>query len=251
MATNEDFIKQLLPESQQQFRNFLTKAGQNGFDLRITSGYRSMEEQAQLYANGRGGYTYNGKRYKDLTGKIVTNAKPGQSNHNLRKAIDIVDRAKGYNLDWPKLGAIGKSAGLAWGGDWASFPDKPHFEFVKVDTPTPPANTDSMWCQFPLYQQKGQPGVYYLDPGNYLVGIPQYTILTDNWGPDAAKKVIMVDDIDKVATRIELIIRDNETRKEQIIGLQNALTACQQGSGNEKLNKAKNAFKELKGVLEE
>lgn len=248
MATNEEFIAQLLPQSQQQFRNFLTKATQNGFDLRITSGYRSMEEQAQLYANGRGGYTYNGKRYKDLTGKIVTNAKPGQSNHNLRKAIDIVDRAKGYNLDWPKLGNIGKSVGLAWGGDWASFPDKPHFEFVKVDTPPPPDNTDDMWCQFPLYQQKGQSGVYYLDPGNYLVGIPAFKVLTDNWGPNY--KVNMVDNIDTVATRIELIIRDNETRKQQITDLEAALTSCQQGSGNDKLNKAKDAYKIIKGVLE-
>lgn len=32
--------------------------------------------------------------------------------------------------DWKKIGAIGKSLGLRWGGDWVSHPDPSHFEYV-------------------------------------------------------------------------------------------------------------------------
>lgn len=117
-----------------------------------------------------------------------------------------------------------------------------------VDTPTPPANTETM-AKFPLYQQRGQAGVYYLDPGNYLVGIPSYQTLIDNWGPDAASKVQLVDNIDTVATRIELIIRDNETRKQQIMQLEDRIKQLTQNPNPEK-ELVKQLKAALKAVLE-
>lgn len=116
-------IQDLVPAMQPLANNFLQKAKEAGFNLRITCTYRSNEEQAELYAQGR-----------TKPGAIVTNAKPGQSLHNQRRALDIVDRIKGYDMDWEKLGKIGESCGLEWGGRWDGFKDKPHFQYTGPET---------------------------------------------------------------------------------------------------------------------
>ncbi|WP_342490877.1 peptidoglycan-binding protein [Bacillus sp. FSL R5-0422] len=94
--------------------------------VQITSGYRSFAEQNKLYAQGR-----------TAPGKIVTNAKGGQSNHNYGLAIDYVllsaDGKKALwtvNEKWRRVAQIGKSLGFSWGGDWKSFKDYPHLEMM-------------------------------------------------------------------------------------------------------------------------
>jgi hypothetical protein len=88
--------------------------------IRITEGFRSIERQNELYAQGR-----------TTPGNIVTNAKGGESFHNYGIAFDIVFIETGYNppaVDWDIVGFLGKRLGFEWGGDWKSFVDKPHFE---------------------------------------------------------------------------------------------------------------------------
>lgn len=97
----------------------MNKAQESGYNLRITQGYRSIEQQNELYAQGR-----------TKAGQIVTKAKGGDSLHNYGLAFDVVDKDKGYNVDWNKIGQIGKDAGLEWGGDWKSFQDRPHFQYT-------------------------------------------------------------------------------------------------------------------------
>lgn len=98
-------------------------ASEAGIPVRIVSGFRSIPEQEQIYAKGR-----------TEPGPIVTKAPPGSSYHNYGLAFDIVPEAylglKDWNPTgplWDKLGEIGKSLGLEWGGDWRD-PDKPHFQ---------------------------------------------------------------------------------------------------------------------------
>jgi hypothetical protein len=85
-----------------------------GYFLRITSGFRSLAQQQQIYDEGR---------LED--GEVVTEAPPGHSMHNYGFAVDIVDRWKGYNIDWSQLIAIGAYCGLSNGG----VGDYPHFEY--------------------------------------------------------------------------------------------------------------------------
>jgi len=105
--------------------------------LRFSYVFRSFEEQALLYSQGR-----------TRPGKIVTKAKAGQSMHNYRYAVDIVllkdtDRNGTFETaswetnvdfdgdgksDWMEIVAIFKKYGWAWGGDFHSIIDKPHFE---------------------------------------------------------------------------------------------------------------------------
>lgn len=114
--------KGLLPLVERKKDLFFRYAKILGYDLRVVSGYRSLAEQARLYQQGRG-----------TLGKIVTNAKAGESMHNYGVAIDVVDRKRGYSLtdkQWWWIGLCGKLAGFEWGGDWKSFVDKPHFEMT-------------------------------------------------------------------------------------------------------------------------
>ena len=114
----------------------IERAYNEGIYVQISAGYRSLEEQASLYGQGRV-YSYNGKNYSNLAKPIVTNAKPGQSYHNFGLAIDffiVSDDGKKaiwtVNSKWQRVAAIGKELGFIWGGDWTSFRDYPHLEMT-------------------------------------------------------------------------------------------------------------------------
>ena len=97
---------------------------QNSIYVFLTCTYRSPEEQNALYAQGR-----------TAPGQIVTNAKAGQSHHNLypSPAFDIAFKRSDGKILWDdslfiEFSIMAKSCGLSWGGDWHSIKDKPHFE---------------------------------------------------------------------------------------------------------------------------
>jgi len=90
--------------------------------------YRSIAQQNALYAQGR-----------TAPGKIVTNAKGGQSNHNYGVAVDLFQYSDDGNEaiwevddNFKKIIAAMKAKGFKWGGDWKSFKDYPHFELYNV-----------------------------------------------------------------------------------------------------------------------
>jgi peptidoglycan L-alanyl-D-glutamate endopeptidase CwlK len=103
------------------------------YEYKAISGNRTWDEQARLYAQGR-----------SAAGKIVTNAKPGYSNHNFGIAVDIGVFKNGKYLDGTspneseafhrKAAEIAKKYNIAWGGSWASFKDYPHFEYITGKT---------------------------------------------------------------------------------------------------------------------
>jgi len=115
-------IGTLHPLIQAQAKELIIRAERElGIKLRVTSALRTWNEQDGLYAQGR-----------TKTGKIITNAKGGQSLHNFGLAIDVVEikdgKALWSNPNWNKIATLGKSIGFAWGGDFKSIKDKPHFE---------------------------------------------------------------------------------------------------------------------------
>ena len=95
-----------------------------GLIIGIGESFRTKEEQDALYAKGR-----------TAPGNIVTNAKGSSysSHHQWGTAFDIYrNDGMGVYTDsdgfFAKVGKIGKSIGLEWGGDWKSPVDKPHFQ---------------------------------------------------------------------------------------------------------------------------
>ncbi|MDE3837949.1 peptidase M15 [Bacillus methanolicus] len=106
-------------------RQLISLAYKEGINVIITQGLRTIEEQNALYAQGR-----------TKPGKIVTNARGGYSYHNFGLAFDFAvlnaDGSVNWNVDvkWKRVGQIGKSLGLEWGGDWKDFKDYPHFQMT-------------------------------------------------------------------------------------------------------------------------
>ena len=92
---------------------------------------RSEARQAELYAQGR-----------SKPGKIVTNAKPGESYHNYGLSVDICLIIDGKEAswdtitdfdhdsiaDWMEVVAVFKEHGWEWAGDWKTFREAPHFQ---------------------------------------------------------------------------------------------------------------------------
>ena len=118
---SEANIKTLVPAAQAKAREFMAACLAAGISLKIIGGTRTYEEQNALYEQGR-----------TKSGPIVTNARGGYSWHNFGIAWDIGIFQSGRYLDesplYAKAGAIGKSLGLEWGGDWKSIQDEPHFQ---------------------------------------------------------------------------------------------------------------------------
>ena len=122
---NSRDINELLPPVKVKVEKFKALCKESGIDLLITSTYRDNESQNALYAQGR-----------TAPGKIVTNAKAGQSWHNFRCAIDVVPLVNGkpvWDGDdpiWVKVGKLGKEAGLEWAGEWKKFKEMAHFQYT-------------------------------------------------------------------------------------------------------------------------
>lgn len=92
---------------------FIPTAAVYGYTLRVSSGWRSLAEQGLIYQSGR-----------IIDGHIVSEASAGRSIHNYGYAVDITDRWRGYNINWPRLVAIGAYCGLEHDDN-----DLPHFEY--------------------------------------------------------------------------------------------------------------------------
>lgn len=146
-------IGDLCPDARAMAERFLDRCEEDphlrngGVEVLVTCTYRSNEEQAALYAQGR-----------TKPGRIVTRAKPGQSAHNAvdangkpaSRAIDIVPTRYGKALwgtsgdgidddpsddrtddleAWQRIGKIGEDCGFNWyGRPDAPFREFPHFE---------------------------------------------------------------------------------------------------------------------------
>lgn len=128
----------LHPKLQQRARKLFALMEERGLSPRIVQGLRTIAEQDALYAQGR-----------TKPGNIVTNSKGGQSWHNYACAFDLAFLLPGGNVDFvvsKEIGDLGASCGLEWGGNWASFSDKPHFQLQGL-----PSNPKS-WTKAQLEQ---------------------------------------------------------------------------------------------------
>ena len=125
-------ISQLHPRLQQKIAELKQLCANEGLPLGIGECFRSVAEQNALYAQGR-----------TEPGEIITNA-PGSSyssQHQWGIAFDFYKNVVGHAYAdiafFNRVGALGKSIGLGWGGDWTSPVDKPHLYLPDWgDTPT-------------------------------------------------------------------------------------------------------------------
>lgn len=126
-------LADLAPYVAEVAKELLAACYAKGLFLIITQTKRTVAEQQALYDQGR---------IRD--GKIVTNARPGDSPHCPPNdfpalAFDVAFKVPESGIvtweppegrSWFEVGRIGESLGLVWGGSWKGFPDRPHFEWA-------------------------------------------------------------------------------------------------------------------------
>lgn len=114
----------LAPKFRTRVEAMLIELEAKGFDPMIAESLRTAERQRYLYGFGR--------EYDDGRG-IVTYSSTGHASwHYYGLAVDVISRAKRWNAPssfWCALGESATAHGLAWGGNWPTFPDKPHVQF--------------------------------------------------------------------------------------------------------------------------
>lgn len=123
-------IKKCHPRLQEAYGNLVEKCRQRGIEIGLGECFRTVEEQDDLYAQGR-----------TKPGNIVTNARGSSysSQHQWGIAFDFylkmdIDGDGAVSDDayndstkmFKKVSDIAKTVGLSWGGDWKSIIDKPH-----------------------------------------------------------------------------------------------------------------------------
>ena len=97
---------------------FLALCKEASLNVKVTETVRDDEYQRYLAANGYAS--------KTATRPTFHSVKAGL-------AFDICKNVKGHEYDdlsfFDRCGQIAKQVGFSWGGDWKSFPDKPHIQW--------------------------------------------------------------------------------------------------------------------------
>lgn len=121
---NSRKLDDLHPKVKTLCQKFIIACDEAGIDVIITSTYRDFASQNALYAQGR-----------TTAGRIVTNAKAGQSFHNFKVAFDFVPILNGKAV-WndaalfTKCGEIAEQCGLEWAGRWKKFKELAHCQYT-------------------------------------------------------------------------------------------------------------------------
>ena len=111
---NSRDLKDLRADVRANCEIFIEDCRKAGLFVLVTQTLRDDEYQATLFQKG---YAKTAKT----------------TFHGRGLAFDICKNVRGHEYDdaafFKKCGEIGKRIGFSWGGDWKSFPDRPHFQW--------------------------------------------------------------------------------------------------------------------------
>lgn len=111
---NSSKISDLRPDVAQNATIFVALCRARGLNVKITQTMRDDAYQKTLYQKG-----YAKTPYTTFHGQGL--------------AFDICKNVRGHEYDdldfFAQCAKIGKRMGFTWGGDWKSFPDRPHFQW--------------------------------------------------------------------------------------------------------------------------
>jgi peptidoglycan LD-endopeptidase CwlK len=125
-AHSEALLSKVNPVLAARIQAVASSLAAQGITIIVVQGLRTVEEQDALYAQGR-----------TSPGKIVTNAKGGQSWHNFGLAVDCAPENPDNSIDWnashpqwKAMEAAGVKMGLVSGANWVRIADAPHFQMT-------------------------------------------------------------------------------------------------------------------------
>lgn len=99
-------------------RRLIALAGAEGLPVRVTETVRDGEYQRYLAENGYAAKTARTPSFHGVQAGL---------------AFDFCKDVAGHAYDdaafFARVGEIGKKMGFTWGGDWKSFPDRPHLQW--------------------------------------------------------------------------------------------------------------------------
>lgn len=109
----------LHPYFRDKIVELINRCHKKGIELAVVESYRTRAKQAEYYSMG--------KKYTRSAG--------GKSKHQYGLAVDLVPIVNGEpqwdnKALWRKIGVVGESLGLRWGGRWRSIYDPAHFEWT-------------------------------------------------------------------------------------------------------------------------
>lgn len=115
-------LSDLHPFARRRCMQWIDACKRADIDVLVYCTYRSDAEQNDLYRIGR-----------EIPGKVVTNARGGDSFHQHRVAWDAVPLVGGkpaWNSAalYARMGEIAESLGIEWAGRWKSFKETAHFQ---------------------------------------------------------------------------------------------------------------------------
>lgn len=178
-------ISMLHPELQEKIERLKSMCDAHGLKLGISECLRTAEEQDELYAQGR-----------TKPGQIVTYARGCDygSQHQWGIAFDFYQDIPGHAYDdlsfFQNVGGIlAKACGLAWGGNWVGFVDRPHLYLPYWgDTPAPlkrqyvtPEAFIASWEPREMLVVDGWMGPATVKRLQEIFCTPQDGILSDQW----------------------------------------------------------------------
>ena len=115
---HSDELKYLRADVRVNCEKFLALCKEAGVNVKVTHTVRDDEYQRLLVAQGYAAKTATRPTFHPVKAGL---------------AFDICKNVRGHEYDDPSFfaccGQIGKQVGFSWGGDWRSFPDRPHFQW--------------------------------------------------------------------------------------------------------------------------
>lgn len=115
---HSDELKYLRADVRVNCEKFLALCKEAGLNVKVTQTVRDDEYQRLLVAQGYAAKTATRPTFHSMKAGL---------------AFDICKNVRGHEYDDPSFfaccGQIGKQVGFSWGGDWRSFPDRPHFQW--------------------------------------------------------------------------------------------------------------------------
>lgn len=135
-------LDKLAPRFRARVEQLVERLQEAGQEPWVFETFRTRERQEWLYAQGR-----------TRPGAIVTRARDHtRSWHGFGLAVDIIDRKRLWDampVFWRLLGEHSRALGLVWGGDWESFPDRPHVQWGAMPVSPPRADRELVTGQGP------------------------------------------------------------------------------------------------------
>lgn len=132
----------LAPRFRARVAAMLAQFSAIGFDPTIAESCRTDERQAWLFGFGR--------EWDDGRG-VVTQAPTGaHSWHRYALAVDVISLRRGWDAPhafWDTLGQCAEAQGLAWGGAWPRFQDRPHVQFGRPMRQAPSSRAEQLLAE--------------------------------------------------------------------------------------------------------